>query len=179
MPLPISHGFVGAAIVAAVHPKIKGVFTVPLFVGGFLANAADLDFALYLPGDLGFELVPGYDWHRGFSHSILFSFLLFLAIALWSGRDRLRASAAYGLAYFSHVVLDYAATVKGGGLELFWFASSNRYRLGLVSLSEQPGHMSFLEILLALSLEGVLFGSLFLAVFYGKKIFDPPFVLKI
>ena len=171
MPLPTSHGFLGAAIVAAIHPKINRVFTIPLFLGGFLANVADIDFVLYLPGDLGFNLLADYQWHRGFTHSFLFSILVFLAIALYLGRDQLQASAAYGIAYFSHILLDYFTSTRGGGLELFWFLSDKRYQFGLIGLSEEPLRMSILEIIQALGFEALLFGLLFAFVYYARKIF--------
>lgn len=162
MPLPIAHGFLGAAIVAVIHPKIKKVISVPLFIGAFLANAPDFDFLFVI-------LTKNKSWHRGFSHSILFSIIVFITIAAFLGKDRIRTAAAYGSAYFSHVVLDFIATKFGGGLELFWFFSSERFALRWRGLSEVPSKLSNFEILQAVGLELILFGTLFAALFLMRK----------
>ena len=172
MPLPTSHGLLGAAIAAAIHPKIKGVFVFPLFFAAFLANVADFDFAFYLPGDLGFNFLVDYEWHRGFSHSFLFSGIVFLGFALYYGIEQIRTAAAYGLAYSSHLVLDFLTTKTSGGLELFWFLNDRRYRLGLFGMSEHPSRMTVLEILIMVSFEVLIFGLLFLAVFYLRRFYD-------
>ena len=165
MPLPVSHGFLGAAVVAAIHPKIKKIYAIPLLIGGILANIPDLDFLIAFP-------THDFSWHRGFTHSILFSLLIFLAILAVLGKERIRESVAYGLAYFSHTLLDYLATKISKGVELFWFFSSERYKLGMVSLSENPQDYSINELIEVLTIELLLFGLLFVFIFYMKKTFD-------
>ena len=83
MPSPTAHGLLGATVVAAVYGKSSGKIVIPLLIGAILANLADFDFALVI-------LTDDVEWHRGFSHSILFSGIVFICIALYSGRDRLR-----------------------------------------------------------------------------------------
>ncbi|MEZ5426654.1 MAG: metal-dependent hydrolase [Pyrinomonadaceae bacterium] len=161
MPLPISHGFLGATLVAAIHPKINKFYAFPLLIGGFLANAADFDFLFVFAAQ-------DPSWHRAFSHSILFSGLVFFGLAAYLGKERMRESLAYGLAYFSHVWLDYLTTRSGGGLELFWFFSAKKLKLGLFGLSEEPLKMPFFELLQALGIEALIFGSLFAAVYRLK-----------
>lgn len=170
MPLPTSHALLGASIVAAIHPKINKVFAFPILMGAFLANSADFDFALYWPGDLGIDFLAHTEWHRGFTHSILFSFFVFVLIAIYLRKESLRIAIAYGLAYFSHVVLDYSMTKWGGGLELFWFLNEKRYKLGWFGLSEMPGRMTILEISQSIGFEILLFGTLFAVVFYFRKV---------
>lgn len=163
MPLPISHGFLGATIVAAIYPKIKNIYAVPLFIGGCLANLADFDFIIVL-------LTGDKSWHRGFSHSILFSVIIFAGI--YFGLGNLRKSIAFGLAYFSHICLDYFTTKFGGGLELLWFFNDKRFGLGWKGLSEIPSKLSFSEIIQTAGLEFLLFGILFISVFYIRKYFS-------
>jgi len=165
MPLPIAHGLLGASVVAVLHPKIKSVFSIPLLIGAFLANTADLDFVFVL-------LTGDKIWHRGFSHSILFSVFVFIAVAIFLGRNRIRESLAFSLAYFSHVVLDFLTTRLGGGLELLWFFSPKRFISGWVGLSETPSKLSPLEILRAIGLEILIFGFLFAIVFYLRNSFS-------
>ncbi len=157
MPLPIAHGFLGAAIVAAIHPKINRIVSVPPLLGGFLANLADIDFVLSLStGDKS--------WHRGFTHSFLISILVFVLIAIWLGRDRIRESIAYGLAYSSHLVLDYA-TSDGGGPQLLWFFSYERFSVGIKSWSVVPSRLPVSEIVLAVLWEAAVFGVVYLFIY--------------
>lgn len=160
MPLPVAHGFVGAAIVAAIHPKIDKIILVPLLLGGFIANAADLDFILSLStGDKA--------WHRSFTHSLLFAAIVFVTFAVYFKKDRIRESIAYGLAYFSHLVLDYS-TSDGGGPQLLWFFSSERFSVGIKSFSLAPSRLPASEIAIAVLWEILIFGFLFLAVYFFR-----------
>ena len=165
MPLPIAHGLLGATVVAALHPKVKKIISIPLIVGAFLANAADLDFLFVL-------LTDDKTWHRGFSHSILFSVFVFIPIAVFFGRNRIRESFALSLAYFSHVVLDFLTTKLGGGLELLWFFSSERFITGWVGLSETPSKLLPLGVLQAIGIEMLIFGTLSGLVFRLRKFFS-------
>jgi membrane-bound metal-dependent hydrolase YbcI (DUF457 family) len=131
MPLPIAHGLLGASLVAAIHPRPARRHFIPLLVGAFLANAADLDFALVF-------ILRSKAWHRGFSHSITFALLVTLSFVLLLGASRVREAVAYGSAFASHAVLDYVTTKEGGGVDLLWPFSSERLVLGWVGLSELP-----------------------------------------
>jgi inner membrane protein len=161
MPLPISHGIVGASIVAALHPKPTKRYFVPLFIGAFLANAADLDFIFVF-------LFQSKSWHRGFTHSILFALLVCSIFLLVAGKRHFRAALAYGLAYSSHFILDYVTT-KNGGVELFWFFSSEMWKLGWFALSESPSKMSIYEIFQAIVIEILLFTPLLALTIYLRK----------
>ena len=149
--MPVAHSLVGAGLVAAVLPRAGAVrYWVPLAVGAVLANAADLDLFLVL-------LFRSRAWHRGFTHSLVFALAVFLCLLVALGRRRARAAAAFGLAFVSHALLDFATTKDGGGLELFWPFSAERLGLRWWGLSELPSHLPPAEILKALSLEFVLF----------------------
>ena len=104
MPSPIAHGLVGASLVAAVLPRAgRARYRLLLAAGAGLANAADLDFFLVY-------LFRSRAWHRGFTHSLVFALAVFFGLLLALGRRRAREAAALGLAYASHVLLDFATT---------------------------------------------------------------------
>lgn len=153
MPLPVAHGLLGASIVAAVRRRPSKRAALPLLAGALLANAADLDFVLAF-------LLRSRAWHRAFSHSLAFALVVCLGLLLTFGRGRARAALAYGLAYASHGLLDYATTKAGGGVELLWPFSSARYGLGWVGLSELPSLLPSAEIIRWLGLELILFTPL-------------------
>ena len=151
MPTPVAHSLVGAGLVAAVLPRAgRARYWVLLAAGAALANAADLDFILAFA-------FRSRAWHRGFTHSLVFALVVFLCFLLALGRARAREAAAYGLAYASHVLLDFATTKASGGLELLWPFSLERLGLRWWGLSELPSRLPPAEILKTLSLEFVLF----------------------
>ena len=163
MPLPVSHGLLGASIVAAVSRTRGERRLAPLVAGALLANAADLDFALAFA-------FHSRAWHRGFSHSIAFSLVVCLVLVLSLGRRRLREAIACGMAYASHGILDYLTTKEGGGVELLWPFSSERLAFGRVGLSELPSRMPAVEVVKSLVLEFALFAPL-LALTIGLRKF--------
>ena len=149
MPLPVAHSLVGASLVAAVLPR-RPRYWLALAAGAVLANAADLDFILV-------AALRSRAWHRGFTHSLAFALAVFVCLLVALGRARAREAAALGLAYASHVLLDFATTKEGGGLELFWPFSADRLGLRWWGLSELPSRLPPAEILKCLSLEFALF----------------------
>lgn len=147
--MPVAHSLVGASLVAALLPR-RPRYRVALAAGAVLANAADLDFIFV-------AVFRSRAWHRGFTHSLAFALVVFLCFLLALGRARSREAAAYGLAYASHIVLDFATTRAGGGLELLWPFSADRLALRWWGLSEIPSRLPAAEILKSLSLEFALF----------------------
>ncbi|MEO6590007.1 MAG: metal-dependent hydrolase [Pyrinomonadaceae bacterium] len=165
MPMPIAHGFLGASIVAAVYPKVfKARYYLPILTGAFLANAADFDFLLVFA-------THDKDWHRGFTHSIIFSLIVGLLFYIYFGRTEWRKSLAFSLAFASHFVLDFITTKIGGGLELFFPVTNERFGLHWFGLSEYPSKMSLTEIILAVLIEFAIFFSIFLAVIFLRDKF--------
>lgn len=163
MPLPIAHGLLGAAAVAAIHPKPSARHFLPLFAGAFLANAADFDF--------GFSVFFGLkEWHRGFTHSLSFALLFTLILIFWLGRNRLREALAYGLAYASHCILDFATTKEGRGVELLFPVTTDRFGLRWLGLSELPSRLSVTEILTTLGLEILIFAPLLALVLWLRRL---------
>ncbi|HQU86870.1 MAG TPA: metal-dependent hydrolase [Pyrinomonadaceae bacterium] len=162
MPLPFAHGFLGASIVAAIHPKPFEKYYFPVLFGAFLANAADFDFALVF-------LFNSKEFHRGFTHSIFFAVLVIIIFLLILGWKKHREAVAYGLAFASHFILDFVTTKIGGGLELYFPFSKERFGLRWFGLSEVPSKMSVIEIFQTIGLEIIIFAPLFLLVFLLKR----------
>jgi inner membrane protein len=151
MPMPVAHSLVGASLVAALLPR-RPRYWAWLAAGAVLANAADLDFFLVF-------VFGSRAWHRGFTHSLAFALAVCVCLLLALGRGRGREAAAFGLAFASHAVLDFATTEieVSRGVELFWPFSSDRLGLRWWGLSELPSRMPAAEILKSLSLEFLLF----------------------
>ena len=157
MPLPVAHGLVGAGVVAALHPQPFRRKGLPLLAGAAIANCADLDFGLVL-------LTHDRSLHRAFTHSLAFSLALTaLALLVW-GAKRLREVLAYGAAYTSHGLLDYATTKISDGVKLLWPFSDQRVGLRLWSLSELPSRVPPGTILNWLALEFLIFAPPLLLV---------------
>ena len=91
-----------------------------------------------------------------------------MSLALF-GRARAREALAYGLAYASHALLDYSTTKLGGGLELLWPFSAERFGLGVVGLSEIPSRMPPGGILKAALLELLLFAPPLACVLLARR----------
>ena len=164
MPLPIAHGLLGATISLLFQPQSGRNYFRPLLIGAAVANAADLDFLLVFA--LGSKA-----WHRGFSHSIVFALSLGFALLLVSGWRNIRQVTAYTVAFMSHGLLDFVTAKIGGGVELFWPWSSERYKLELFGLSEVPSQLPATGIVKALVLELVIFvwPLIFAILFYRRK----------
>lgn len=162
MPLPFAHGILGASIVGAIHPKPFDKYLLPAFFGGFLANAADFDFLLVF-------LFHSKEFHRGFTHSIFFSVLVGTCFLLFLGRKKYREALAYAMAFASHFILDFITTKLGGGSEIYFPFSKERFGLGLIGLSEVPSTLSIYEIFLTIGLELLIFTPIFLLIFYLRK----------
>jgi membrane-bound metal-dependent hydrolase YbcI (DUF457 family) len=163
MPLPFAHGLVGASLVAAIHPRPARWHYAPLFAGALLANCADLDFALVL-------LTHDRSFHRSFTHSLVFALALLLVAFIIFGRTRAREALAYGLAYASHALLDYSTMKFGGGVELLWPFSTERFGLGLVGLSELPSRLPPAYVFKALLLELLIFAPLLASVLIARRV---------
>lgn len=167
MPLPISHGLLGASIVAAIIPEsVKKRYYLPILTGAFLANLADFDFLFVFA-------LHDKTWHRGITHSIFLSILAGLLFFIYFGNKRRREALAYSSAYASHFILDFITTKIGDGVELFSPFSDERYGLRWFGLSEYPSRMPPWEIILSLLMELLIFGSLSLLIIMLQNKFKP------
>ena len=161
--MPVAHGLLGASLVAAVLPrKAPRRYAPALAAGALLANAADLDFLLVF----GLHMRG---WHRAFTHSFGFALLVWLLLFALLGRSRARKAAAYGLAYASHAVLDFATTKFGGGVELLWPFTAERFALGLFGLSEIPSRVPPAGIVRYIVVEFLIFTPPFLALLLWRR----------
>ena len=131
MPMPFAHGLLGATIVSAVHPEPTRYYGAPILTGMILANLPDLDL-------ITVPIIHSRGWHRTLTHSLFTAVVLLLVLIFAFGRKHLREALAYGLAYMSHGLLDFATTTMGGGVALFSPFSWHRFRLDRFSLSENP-----------------------------------------
>ena len=129
--MPIAHGLLGGSIVAAVHPEPTRYYGAPILAGMILANLPDLDLITVL-------IIHSRGWHRTLTHSLVTAAVVLLIFSFAFGRAHLREAVAYGLAFASHGILDFATTTMGGGVALFSPFSWHRFRLDLFSLSENP-----------------------------------------
>jgi membrane-bound metal-dependent hydrolase YbcI (DUF457 family) len=162
VPLPLAHSLVGAGLVAALHPRPFERKSLPLFVGAALANCPDLDFAISIA-------THRRGWHRGFTHSIAFAFAFALCLLAALGWRRRRTAIAYGSAFASHGLLDFATTKVGGGVELLWPFTRERYGLRVWSLSELPSLAPSLGVMRYLLIEGAIFLPLFLIIYMLRR----------
>jgi membrane-bound metal-dependent hydrolase YbcI (DUF457 family) len=158
MPLPIAHGLLGASFVAATLPDASPVRNWKLLLlGAALASCPDLDYFFRT------------EWHRGFSHSLIFaSIISAVCFALW-GVLSLRATIGCAGAIFSHGLLDFATTKTMPGVELLWPLSTRRFGLGLVDYYHLTGvdPVFYLakDVLMDLSKAGIVELIVFLPIF--------------
>ena len=162
MPLPVAHGLLGASVIAAAHPQSTRRYFILLLTGAVLANLADFDFILVF-------IFHSKTWHRGFSHSLLFGLIACLILVLSLGQRHLREAIALGLAFTSHGILDYTTTKEGGGVELLWPFSAERFVLGWVGLSEVPSKLATVEVIKALGVELLVFAPVLMLVLGLRK----------
>ena len=167
MPMPVAHGLLGAAVVLAFRPQfILSHEWKYLVAGAALGICPDLD---YIPS--WFRLF-GRGWHHDFTHSIIFSLLLGLAIAFVFNQRSVRASLMYGSAVLSHALLDFCLTATRG-VEIFWPFSDERYKLGIENLMESAWRadthqLSFGDLLRISTLEAIVFLPILFIVLFLK-----------
>lgn len=85
------------------------------------------------------------------------------------GTQRIKEAVAYFLAFMSHGTLDYLTTKEGGGVELLWFASSARLKLGLIGLSEIPSRLTLTELVIAIFSELMIFAPLLICILLIRR----------
>ena len=160
--MPVAHGLVGAGVAAALHPRPFARRCSALLVAAALANSPDLDFILVY----AFHTRA---WHRAFTHSLAFALAVSFCVLVALGWRRRAEVLAYGLAFASHGLLDWATTKVGGGVELLWPFTSERYALGAFGLSELPSRVSAGEILRYMIVEALIFVPPFLVAYLLRR----------
>jgi inner membrane protein len=165
LPLPIGHACISAGAVFVLKPdlSLKSDWKI-LTLGLSLSIAPDFDYAL-----LWFFKFSN-DWHRGFSHSLVFALVLGISGAFILKVDRIRNLFIFTAAAASHTLLDYATShTAEGGVTLFWPFSSRQFALGLtrgfeISLSEPTGAKMIGHLVRASVVEILVFGPVLLIV---------------
>lgn len=135
---------------AAVHPEPTRYYGAPVLAGMILGNLPDLDLLTVL-------IIGTRGWHRTLTHSLAVGLVVLLIFGFAFGRDHLREAVAYGLAYTSHGLLDFATTTGGGGIALLSPFSWHRYRLDRFSFSENPARYPAPEIIKMIGWELLIF----------------------
>ena len=169
MPLPVAHGVLGATVVAALQPShALNRHWKALLLGAFLAACPDFDYFL--------NLIPGLGggWHHGFTHSLVFAFLLGFSTSLCLGELRFKEVMMYSLATVSHPLLDFFIT-ESRGIELFWPFSNLRFKLRIPNpIDYSWGSTSLWETLLDLLrislIELMIFAPILIIVLWIKQI---------
>lgn len=127
MPSPIAHSITAYALYHAIsHYKANEAETrektLRIVFYMFLAISADFDF---IP-----QLLTGEKYHRGFSHSLIFSVCVGLTIglvdSLLTNKSGKYCIVLAFVAYGSHLLLDFF-TEGGDGIQLMWPISENYY----------------------------------------------------
>jgi inner membrane protein len=165
LPLPIGHVCISASAVVVLKPdfSLKSDWKI-LTLGLLLSIAPDFDYALVWIFKLSNE------WHRGFSHSLVFAVVLGVSAAFILKADRIRNAFIFTAAAASHTLLDYATShTAEGGVSLFWPFSSQQYALGLtkgfeISLSETSRLEMIAHLVRASMFEVLVFGPVLLIV---------------
>ena len=158
MPLPISHGLVGASAVALwrLHGSLSSDWH-KLLLGAFLAISPDFDLFL----DWGFHIRG---LHRGFTHSILMAVIVSSLVLSILGWSQIKNALAYGTAFLTHGLLDFSTTKIGGGVQLLWPFIDDRFKLGLIGFSEFPYGFPLREIIKSSLIELLIFAPMLLIV---------------
>jgi len=143
MALPVAHCLIGASVVVALwQNKPSESIWRPMILGALVAMLPDLDFIFT------WFLHLSSDWHRGFSHSIVFAYLLGWGASRLLGRRDFRSVLVIGTAAASHGILDALTSTKGG-VELLWPFFSERFAAGLLEYPDVVDvHFSFQDDLL-------------------------------
>lgn len=171
MPSPIVHavtGFALAKFLPLQQPLSHGLkqSNLPLFYSVFLAAAADLDF---VP-----QLILGGNFHRGLSHSLLFTVAFsaiaaFIASSWWKTSYQQLFNCSLVL-YGSHLLLDYFSA--GRGIKVFLPFIDRFYKSPItlfpgIKYSEGLWHSSHIP---ALIFEAILCGLILGAVWGWKQL---------
>ncbi len=158
MPKLIAHALTGATIIVALNPKISVNNVFPIFIGVFLALSPDLDLLVeWLFG------IPHF--HRGLTHSFMFSLVVMFAISLLMNPLQERALVTYFLAYLSHPLLDLITSTTGGVKILYPF-SNKFYHLGLTSIFELPTGTNLSQVFAWIKVELLVFLPIFLLIVF-------------
>jgi membrane-bound metal-dependent hydrolase YbcI (DUF457 family) len=167
MPSPIGHAAAGLIVALAGEKKTQAFSWSFFAVCMLLAAAPDLDW-----------LIPGF--HRGATHSIGFAALVTLGVAAFSrlatGRASWRIALICGLAYSTHIVMDWLGedpTIRPGVAALWPFSDRlfmSGWNLFRSTQGDNPfGPMQFEHNLRTLVQEALILGPVLLWLVWRRK----------
>ena len=168
MPLPLAHALVGASAAAALLPASRSRQWKPILIGAFLGVCPDFDYAL------NFMRISGGGWHHGFTHSIVFAFLLGLLTVVILRDWKVRSFILFSAATASHTLLDYLIT-ESRGVALWWPFTDHRYKLEITNPIDYTwSNASIWEvsagILKSTLVEFMIFAPIFLMVVLLRRV---------
>ena len=180
MPFPIAHCLAAASLVAATSsekPLLRDWKT--LLLCAALGNLPDCDFFFV------WVLHMERSWHRGFSHSIVFSLVVgfgLAALLAWLSKQPFKRSNAWLFtgAILSHTLLDVSTSYSTVlGAQVLWPFSTQRFALnllpynGIESLVHRATWADSLEGAVYLCItELVLFGAIFCLARLARSLFQ-------
>lgn len=160
MPYPVAHMLLGATVAEACLPHDVEHRNWKVACGAALSLVPDLDFILVWYLDMGRE------WHRGFTHSVVFSLGIGAIWVVVRGSREVWEDITWALALLSHSVLDFLTTMRSAGVELFWPFSNERFRLGFTQLLEPDlAVLSLRETAIAALRISLVEAAIFLPIF--------------
>jgi inner membrane protein len=138
LPSPIAHTLVGGTCYFASRDISKWKKRI-LLVYIIAASLPDFDFFHLANSSIHFSNI----YHRGFSHSILFSIFVFVIVSLFMLIKFNKKTSPYlFIVLVSHSILDYFTfdypeSINGQGVQLFWPLSS-AYFISPVTIFRGP-----------------------------------------
>jgi membrane-bound metal-dependent hydrolase YbcI (DUF457 family) len=164
MPLAVAHAIIGASVVTSMRlGSPEGQSRKAVALGVLLAICPDFDVLLLWVGR-GWD-----DWHRGFSHSLVFA--VAVGLLVWAGMAvfSLREALMYVSASLSHTASDAVFSKERDGIEFLWPFSAERFSPGFSPYFEFPwalgggSPLSFLgQFILYSLIELIIFSPLLL-----------------
>jgi inner membrane protein len=174
MPLPIAHALVGASVAAALRPSSQTRQWKPLLIGALLGICPDFDYFL------NWMRISGGGWHHGFTHSIVFAFLLGMITVVLSREWKVRSLILFSAAAVSHTLLDFLIT-ESQGVALWWPFTEQRYKARLPNPIDYTWNSASLwkagfDVLKISLIELMIFAPIFLVVVLVRRVVGERFV---
>ncbi len=166
MATPVGHLLAGGLV--GVTLSAEGDTRRGMAAGALAAIAADLDF---VPGAF---LGDPARFHHAQSHSFAFALFVALAVVLTLRGSRVRWAVLAGLAYASHLLLDYFTYDNSApqGIPLFWPLSDSVMQSGtplLPNVLHASGSMVSLHNVKIIATELLILGPLLALAFYMRQ----------
>lgn len=168
MPLPMAHALVGASVAAGLRPSSQARQWRPLLIGAFLGIFPDFDYFL------NWMRISGGGWHHGFTHSIVFAFLLGLITVVITRSWKVRSFILFSAAAVSHTLLDFLIT-ESRGVALWWPFTDQRYKVRLpnpidYTWSNESLLKAGFDVLKISLIEVMIFAPIFLVVVSVRRV---------